>query len=316
MTSWLSKHRKADLQQLALHAGLDDPESLLKDDLVLALDKHLRGHASTLSTNPIFSDYYGRSGSPTKRAPSVALSAITGAEADKPRRRRTLKVKEELDNAFSESPPLTSTPSIARRIPLPPSPAAVADAVEQQTARLGNHLSGLWVRSPVPGAVNGLREVLSSVVGIESVVVLLEVLGLYRALVPWRFAFDIPAVAGYGGWQVFLPDLFVLVTSAFWAPVLLWASTSLAGPLIAGWFFNLGRAGAPSKAYKVDPLAFNVAKALATWLVYARGGRIWGLVSDQSAAVVEIAVPGGWSGVVTGAGVGAVGSVYEAILRK
>lgn len=62
-------------------------DQLLKDDLVAALEETLEANESTYAKQPVFSDFYGRSGSPVKRersSPSDAL-AVT-----KTRRRQTM----------------------------------------------------------------------------------------------------------------------------------------------------------------------------------------------------------------------------------
>lgn len=77
-------------------------------------------------------------------------------------------------------------------------------------------------------------------------------------------------------------------------------------PLLAAWFVNLTDG---AKSY--DPLSFNVAKGLLAWIVYVKGG-----VTGYSREVVQRGVPGGAQGLLVGAGVGVLASVYEAVLRK
>lgn len=67
-------------------------EGWLKDDLVSALDGYLRANATTLSSSSAFSEYYDRTGSPTKREPRAPDTE------PRPRRRRQTKVKEEIDS--------------------------------------------------------------------------------------------------------------------------------------------------------------------------------------------------------------------------
>lgn len=92
----------------------------------------------------------------------------------------------------------------------------------------------------------------------------------------------------------------------FWGPVGLWALTSVGLPLIGAWFVNLTDGG---KGY--DPFSFNVVKGLLAWIVYMRGG-----VGGVSKDVVERGVPGGAQGLLIGAGIGVLASMYEAVLRK
>ena len=109
---------------------------------------------------------------------------------------------------------------------------------------------------------------------------------------------------------------------SFWAPVTLWLVTGVVLPLAGAYFFNLTRRAAAAAAARgrrggglVDPLAFNVARALLAWLVYAKGVT-GGWASPVSVGRVEGSVPGGWRGMCVGAGVGGLMSVYEAVLRK
>jgi hypothetical protein len=73
---------------------------LLKDDLVSTLDEKLRANASSYSSNPVFREYYDRTGSPIKKERQT--SATFGADGEKaPRRRRqTIKAKEDLDSPY------------------------------------------------------------------------------------------------------------------------------------------------------------------------------------------------------------------------
>jgi hypothetical protein len=118
----------------------------------------------------------------------------------------------------------------------------------------------------------------------------------------------------------------LLLTSSFWAPFTLWASTSLFIPLLVSYFFNLTlkpkplhatRAHtAPEPTYKFDPLVFNVVKALITYAVYAQGFRFGGFVENSTVERIGGAVTGGYEGILIGAGIGALASIYEAILKK
>lgn len=59
---------------------------------------------------------------------------------------------------------------------------------------------------------------------------------------------------------------------------------------------------------RVDPVVFSVMKGLAAWIVYSREG--W---SGESRMVVERGVPGGAVGMLVGAGVGGVVSLWEGV---
>jgi hypothetical protein len=85
-------------------------DDLLKDDIVSALNEKLRSNASAYSSNPVFREFYDRTGSPIKkeRQTSTALGPDDDAKPQR-RRRQTIKAKDEL-----ESPYVTS-----RRVCLP-----------------------------------------------------------------------------------------------------------------------------------------------------------------------------------------------------
>ena len=166
-------------------------------------------------------------------------------------------------------------------------------------------------------------------VSIEALILAVEAFGLRTGVLPLRYAFTLPALTGSGssGWPVSLPDLFLLLTSSFWSPVTLWASTSFLVPLLFAYFFNLtlktksGHTGTrvhqPTQpTHQVDPLSFNVAKALVTYLVYTQGVTFGGIFGAEAVETVRAAVPGGEKGILIGSAIGALTSLYEAILRK
>lgn len=71
---------------------LHSADTLLKDDLVAALEQTLQGNESIYAKQPGFSDYYGRSASPIKRErSSPEVQAVV-----RPRRRQTLVKAQEV----------------------------------------------------------------------------------------------------------------------------------------------------------------------------------------------------------------------------
>lgn len=215
---------------------------------------------------------------------------------------------------------------VAAQVPLPPSPAVVTDAIERQTAIVKTKVGNAWTNSGVTDWAEYIREVLSSVVGVEAAVILVEAFYLQKKVMPWLYFFDIPAISALGtnSYSVQIPEFFALLTSAFWSPSLLWANTSLFIPLFFAYFFNItvkakanGNGRPASKPeYQVDPLTFNLAKALVSYMVYAQGVRFSGLVADETVFTVSEALPGGHNGVFIGAGIGAIVSIYEAVLKR
>ncbi|KAL8688221.1 MAG: hypothetical protein Q9218_005811, partial [Villophora microphyllina] len=100
---WLQKQRKPDLQELAAHVGMKNYDKLLKPDLELALNDHLRTNKTRLENDRLASGFYKRLESPMKReresggAVSAAATSVV-EEVKKPKQRRqTLKAREELE---------------------------------------------------------------------------------------------------------------------------------------------------------------------------------------------------------------------------
>lgn len=170
-----------------------------------------------------------------------------------------------------------------------------------------------------------IREQLSSVVGVEMTILVLQSFYLQRAYMPWKYAFDIPAslTLGTGSRAVYAPDLFILLTSFYWKGVLLWSMVSFWLPLAASWFWNLTLRSTTKHGvttvrpkWRFDPFTFNIVKALLTWLVFAQGKRAWGYIEDDTVKRVAYAMPGGYAGMLIGAFIGILASLYEAAQKK
>jgi len=330
---------------------------MLKEDLVTQLETTLRANSSTFGSEPSFKEFYARGGSPTKKEKSA--TATSDGEAKPKPRRKTVK-KEELESAY-ESPqrvdycvriPETRTNStinsedtspgkaliqrtpravqrVAERIPLPPSPAAVTEYIDRNTSFITNQINAAIKKSRISEGAEGVREVLSSVVGVEAAVLLVEAYGLQRHTLPWTITVPVPEIKllGTKPFSIYGPNFFQLLGTPFWSVSLLWASTSLIIPLLFSYFFNLtlqskayAAAAKQSSVRKVtntfDPLTFNVAKGLLAWLVYAQGFRFWGLYDVDTIIAVNGSVPFGSQGMLIGAGIGVIASLYDAILKK
>ncbi len=203
----------------------------------------------------------------------------------------------------------------------------VADAIDRQTENLRSSVHDAWEWAGVTEYIESVRFRLSSVPSIVLLALWIEAYGLRSEVLPMRYAFTIPAIRALrtSDLPVMIPDLFLLLTGAFWAPFSLWLLTSLLLPSTVAFFFNLSlraktmsatRARHGELDVQIDPLAFCVAKALITWLIYARGAEFGGLFSEETVEKVNGSVPGGYWGVMIGAGIGALTSIYEAVLRK
>ena len=223
------------------------------------------------------------------------------------RRRSDSDAQPATSTALSPRTPRTSL-SFTKNIPLPPSPAVLADTIDASTTSLRANLANFVSDSPIPATLYNLRSSLSSVTSVELLTLFIEAYGLRSQVMPFRYFTTIPPIPALGITDevaVKIPDLFALLTSAFWGPVGLWLVTSLFLPLAGAWFFNFGNA----KAY--DPLSFHVVKALMAWIVYVKQG-----YSGQSRFVVQEGVPGGATGMLVGAGIGGLVSFWDLLGRR
>ncbi|KAK5116607.1 hypothetical protein LTR85_009232 [Meristemomyces frigidus] len=357
MTSWLQRQRKQTLIDLSNEAGLEQAEEARKDELVDALDVYLQQNATRLSRMNVFEPYYGVRRTPFKMRSSSAGAGLTSDDGEvksvvRGRGRRATKVKEELDvhHGPASSPvatsgrtvepastsivPAAASSILTKRTPgrpsrrqsqiLPPSPADVANLAEYETTQIYAGLNDLYTVSGIPERIDSVRDICSSVTGVQMAFLLLEAIALQREVLPWQYAFEIAGIRAYGmpTIAVYYPDLFKLLTSEFWLPTLLWASTSILIPSLFAYFFNLTirevkRNGALVSVarYTVDPLTFNIVKAIVTWMVYGKGVG-FGYIDPLTAITASNAMFGGYNGVLIGCYICIIASVYEAAQRK
>ncbi|KAL9104285.1 MAG: hypothetical protein Q9163_000726 [Psora crenata] len=313
---WLQRQRKSDLTEIAQHVGLQSYERMKKSELEVAVEDFLRSNASRYENDPTTAPFYRGvdPASPVQHKNGKAVAGGMKDEGKKPRpRRQTIKANEEQQASDSEikSAIVQRTPSkrlsLARRVPLPPSPAILADRIDAQTNSMHTSLREYLHASSLQRYATSARASLSSVVSIELLIVSVEALGLRSQVLPLRYLVTIPEIPALGISAIHIkaPDLFALLTSAFWGPVGLWLLTSIILPLIGAWLINLKRDGG------YDSVSFNAVKALAAWIVYKRRG-----VSGESVQSVERGVPGGSAGLLIGAFIGGLAGLYEAMLRK
>lgn len=190
-------------------------------------------------------------------------------------------------------------------------------------------VASIYQDSGVNEAAHATRESLSTVTSILFTVAAFELYFLRREVLADTYAFTIPAISflGTNDYPVHIPDMFLLLTSSFWSPTLLWLATSLVIPATFGYFYNLSvanqpapgrgrRPSAPTPDYIVDPLTFSIVKALVSYVVYAQGVTFYGLVDETSIARINGALYGGWKGVLVGSAITGLTSLYDAILRK
>lgn len=189
-------------------------------------------------------------------------------------------------------------------------------------------VSSVYQESGITEGAQVTRNALSTVTSVLFLVSAVELYHIREGLLPSRFAFNIPAVSllGTSDYPVYIPDMFLVLTSSFWSPALTWAFTSIFLPSLFGYFINLSsanntvprtRSRAHEKAeHVVDPLAFSIVKALVSYLVYAQGLTFGGLLSEPSIARLSESVYGGWQGMLVGTAITGLFSLYDAVLRN
>ncbi|KAJ4308851.1 hypothetical protein N0V84_011851 [Fusarium piperis] len=346
--SWLKTKKKPELAQLAQQFGLQDVAGSKKDDLGIALDTYLSENSSRYLTDPELAGYFNsRSkalGSPVKRE-------VIRDEAEKPLKvsqRRMTKLAEEItpesDDASPEavspqaaspqaiSTALVETPGralshVAARIPLPATPADVALAVDRSTSAVRQRVSSMYEESGITEVSHATRDTLSTVTSVLFCVAAWELWNVRREVLSNIYAFTIPAIQflGTSDYPVYIPDMFLLLSSSFWSPTLTWIFTSVAVPSFLGYFFNLsatstpptrGRLRSNNAEYVVDPLTFSIVKALISFVVYGQGVNFGGLLNDMSILRLNNAIYGGYKGILTGTAITGLMSIYDAVLRK
>lgn len=335
VNSWLQRQRKTDLSELAQHTGLKGYESLKKAELEVALDEYLAENTTQFSSDPRLTNYYTSRartvGSPVKK------DADGPAEKLKVVKRRATKAAEEIATPDSEEEPTSTstavahTPgralSLASRIPLPATPADVANAVDRSTLAVRTRVASLYKESGITEATTATRESLSTVNSVLFAISAFELYFLRPEILADRYAFTIPAISflGTGDYPVFIPDMFLLLTASFWSPALIWAFTSTVLPSLVGYFVNLTagahhgrvtRRSAPVPDYVVDPLTFSIVKAVISFVVYGQGVTFGGWIDGQSIERINSAVYGGYKGVLVGTAITGLFSIYDAVLKK
>lgn len=316
--SWLRAQRKSDLVELADAVGLKNYESLKKGELEATLDAFIAEHAARLAACPDLAGYFA-----SRSRAARGASPVRGAG-----RRRTAVPKHDDDEPEPEPEPSDDARTPARRLaPLPATPADVAHAVDRSAVAVRRRVSSLYRDSGIAEASLAAREALSTVTSVLFCVAAWELACIRPAILASRYTFSL-ALGAVPPLPVYLPDMFLLLGAAFWAPALTWTLTSAVLPCLAGYFVNLSASSAanahrrsprPARARAravVDPLTFSIAKALVSYLVYAQRVTFGGLLSESVVARLDAAVYGGWRGMLVGAAITGVVSMYDAVLRK
>ncbi|OJJ47030.1 hypothetical protein ASPZODRAFT_141795 [Penicilliopsis zonata CBS 506.65] len=352
--AYLKGCKRGVLEELASEADLytskkDHPTI---EKLAIALLEHFDLHENTYKRDERFTEIYSRptggalpktpgrrspvKRSPVKKEPRSTESPLTSKTPRSTRLTRSQTAETEESESTSEESEVEASLAVEVKSPptrqvidepaLPPSPKDVTDAIDQRTQVVRKSISEKWEEFRVVEHVHSLRSKLSSVKAIESLVVYIEGLTLLYDLIPLRYMGTFPGVP-----QLHIPqypvkffDMFVMLDSTFWAPFSLWLVTSVFLPMAFAYFFNisLNAAQTRDRPYAVqqrldfDPLMFNISKALIAYLVYGTHFTLFGLFGHLSIERVNMAVLGQWPGMLIGASIGVVGTLYEAILRR
>ncbi|KJZ78719.1 hypothetical protein HIM_02110 [Hirsutella minnesotensis 3608] len=337
--SWLKAQRKSDLIDLAEVVGYQETDGLKKSELEVALDDFIAQHSARLAGRSELVGYFN-SRSKAMASP-VKKERDDSEKALKVVRRRVTKVvpspteeatsESEDQRAVSSSSALVQTPGrnlsqVAARIPLPATPADVAYAVDRSAIAVRKRVNSIYQDSGISEASQVARETLSTVTSILFCVSAFELCNIWPEVLPNRYAFTVPAVSALGtsDYPVYLPDMFLLLTSSFWSPALTWALTSVIAPCLFGYFFNLSashatgprtRSRANTPETVVDPLTFSIVKAIASFVVYGQGVTL-GLLNTASIERLNNAVYGGYKGMLVGTAITGIVSMYDAVLKR
>ncbi|KAJ5149114.1 hypothetical protein N7448_000692 [Penicillium atrosanguineum] len=337
---YLKSLRKPDLVDFAERTDLQEYEDFNKNDLAIALDKHLSDNSSIFMTDSKLSKFYERLGVATPRKTPAKRTSEAKVEISPvkktPGRKPKTKVESEPSSDESSKPAITKptrTPSSVRTprasFDVPASPALVAASIDRQTAKMREGLENAWDHSGFLEHSYSVRAMLSSLKAVETILICLEGSSVIKSLFPMRHLANTPAVDAIHLPEIMIkvPDVFVMITGEFWASLTLWALTSVVLPLIAAWFINLSwmaatggqsvrRTRSASTRASFDPLTFNIAKALLVYKVFVEHFNYFDLFSNYTIVKVNAVVPGRWKGMLTGTAIGVIGTLYEAILRR
>lgn len=202
---------------------------------------------------------------------------------------------------------------------LPPTPAIVADEIETRANQIIASAKKAIEKTDIKEKATNVRDRLSNVISVNATSLSLEALLLLAAIIPVTYELTVPAVAALGtpATTYVLPDLFIVLTTTFWAPFLTWFVTSLVLPVGNAVLFNFVAVSVSSKEdneYQVDPLTFAVTKALLAYLVHYKAFTFGGVLGEQAVATVGGSV--GRELQLIGSAIGIIAAIWEATLRR
>lgn len=243
----------------------------------------------------------------------------------------------ERSTALDRSPVLTRTPkSVTRRVSeavpqvdIPASPAQLAEVADQSFQIVKSKATELWDKTRIDELKEFIRENASSVATIQTIILLVEAVGLQWNTLDTTALFAMPpALSSYSTSEhVRGPNGWALLTAEWWAPATLWSLTSWVLPLVFSYFFNLTLRSntarrSEDRQYPADPLIFNITRAILAYSAYretvntALVPSAWGPFSEYAVARVGNHVPGGYYGLQISSLVGILVSLYDAALKK
>jgi hypothetical protein len=218
---------------------------------------------------------------------------------------------------------------VFNEVDIPASPAQLAEIADQSFQEIQTKAVELWDRTRIDELKEFVRENASSVATIQTIILLVEAVGLQWNTLDTTPLFATPAAfSSYSNSQdVRGPNFWVLLSAEWWSPATLWSLTSWVLPLMFSYFFNLTlRTNTSRKSsdrqYPADPLIFNIARAILSYSAYretvnlALAPSAWGPFSQYAVARVGNNVPGGYYGLQIGSLVGILVSLYDAALKK
>ncbi|KAF8621466.1 hypothetical protein AX15_007760 [Amanita polypyramis BW_CC] len=296
----LQQKKKSELQEIAVALKISDQGT--RESLHTRIKDHLDEHQDTLEDNPKFAGLYSRKRrniQPHLEKPSRFVSSA-GESNFKP---ASTKVKDDLRASALES---IEEPSPVTDVNQIKTPLSVSEITSTKLTKVSKVETEKTPRRPPPSSPKvpaehapkslyhsaarlqagqadilqsgtemlvALRSFLSNSRNIWSLTVVIELLYLLGAVIPWKVAY-ISLIPGKHvlSFPVIYPPLIVFQTGAFWLVLLHWFIPSLLLPAIVGNLisFNPGVNSSPLSASQIipfDPLTASIVR-LAAQIAY------------------------------------------------
>jgi hypothetical protein len=207
----------------------------------------------------------------------------------------------------------------------------LTDAIDREVGRFRTSISEAYDKTQIHEYADAARDYLSSPLTVTFLALVLEAYGLRAQIMPNKLLTHLPAVKYVKSTPtpILVPDLFQLLEAKFWSPFSLWALTSIILPATVSYFINLPLKAHPSHNYSTrratlqastvmqfDPFVYSLAKALISYIVYAKHFTFGLPFTHFTIATVNESIIGGWASIILTSVLGAVLRMYEAVLRK